>query len=242
MSDAARELDGRVVLVTGAHGGLGAEAAVACAQAGATVVLLGRRVPRLNRVHDRIAAAGGEALLYPMDLEGATPDDHAELAARIEAELGRLDGLLHCAAEFKGLTPLAHLDPAEFARSLHVGLTAPWWLTQALLPLLARAEDSAVVFTLDDPARTAHAYWGGYGVAQSGLQGMLRILHAELARGPIRVAGLMPGPMRTPLRARAYVEEDDRIALDPARYAPACVELLAPRGAAHRGAIWSPLA
>lgn len=235
-----RELGGRVVLVTGAHGGLGSEAAVACAKAGATVVLLGRRVPKLGRVHDRIVAAGGEALLYPMDLEGATPDDHAHLAERIDAELGRLDGVLHCAAEFKGLTPLPHLDPAEFARSLHVGLTAPWWLTQALLPLLARAPDSAVVFVLDDPARAGQAYWGGYGVSQFGLEGMVAILHAELARGPVRVAGLRPGPMRTTLRARAFVEEDDRVALDPARYAPACVELLAPRGAAHRGAVWSP--
>lgn len=242
MTAGSRELEGRVVLVTGAHGGLGAEAAVACAQAGATVVLLGRRVPKLNRVHDRVAGAGGEALLYPMDLEGATPDDHVDLAARIEAGLGRLDGVLHCAAEFKGLTPLAHLDPAEFARSLHVGLTAPWWLTQALLPLLARQDDAAVVFTLDDPARVGHGYWGGYGVSQFGLQGMVRILHDELARGPVRVAGLMPGPMRTPLRARAYVEEDDRIALDPVRYAAACVELLSPRGAAHRGAVWSPQA
>lgn len=239
MSDASRELHRRVVLVTGAHGGLGSEAAVACAQAGATVVLIGRRVPKLNRVHDRIAAAGGDALLYPMDLEGATPDDHAELATRVEAELGRLDGVLHCAAEFKGLTPLEHLDPAEFARSLHVGLTAPWWLTQAVLPLLSRADDAAVVFTMDDPARVGHGYWGGYGVSQFGLEGVIRILHGELVRGPVRVAGLRPGPMRTPLRARAYVEEDDRIALDPSRYAAACVELLSPRGAAHRGRVWA---
>lgn len=237
-----RELDGRVVLVTGAHGGLGSEAALACAQAGATVVLLGRRVPKLGRVYDRITAAGGEAALYPMDLEGATPDDHAQLAERIEAEFGRLDGLLHCAAEFKGLTPLAHLDPAEFARSLHVGLTAPWWLTQALMPLLARAADAAVVFVLDDPARVGQAYWGGYGVSQFGLEGMVSILHAELGHGPVRVAGLRPGPMRTPLRARAYVEEDDRVALDPARYAGACVELLSSRGAAHRGRVWAPAA
>lgn len=240
MSEPPLELDGRVVLVTGAHGGLGSEAAFACARAGATVVLLGRKVPRLNRLYDRVTAAGGQAAIYPMDLEGATPDDHAELATRLEQEFGRLDGLLHCAAEFKGLTPLAHLDPAEFARCLHVGLTAPWWLTQALLPLLSRPEDAAVVFTLDAPERAGAAYWGGYGVSQFGLQGVVRILHGELAHGPVRVAGLMPGPMRTPLRARAFVEETDRAALDPVRYAPACVELLAPRGLVHRGAIWAP--
>ncbi|MFX4366054.1 SDR family NAD(P)-dependent oxidoreductase, partial [Acinetobacter baumannii] len=74
-------LDGRVVLVTGATGGLGSASAQACARAGATVVLLGRKVPRLNRVYDAVAACGPEPLLYPLDLEGATPDDYAEMAA-----------------------------------------------------------------------------------------------------------------------------------------------------------------
>src|SRR5690606_38095294 len=97
-------LAGRVVLVSGAAGGLGSAAAVACAGAGATVVLLGRKVPKLNRVYDAIARQGPEPLLYPLDLEGASPDDYAELASRLQAEFGRLDGLLHCAAEFRGLT------------------------------------------------------------------------------------------------------------------------------------------
>ena len=88
MSDAAEPvsepaLKGRVILVTGAHGGLGAAASVACARAGATVVLLGRKVPRLTRVYDAVAAAGPEPLLYPLDLEGASADDNTEMAERI---------------------------------------------------------------------------------------------------------------------------------------------------------------
>jgi len=235
-----RVLEARVVLVTGAHGGFGSAVALACAAAGATVVLLGHKLPRLNRLYDRIAATGAQAALYPLDLEGASPDDYAQLAERLEAEFGRVDGVVHCAAEFRGLTPIVHADPADFARSLHVGLTAPWWLTQALLPLLAKAPDAAVVFTLDAPERVGAAYWGGYGVSQFGLQGVVRILHAELANSPVRVAGLMPGPMRTALRGRAWVEETDRQALDPALYAPAAVELLSAAGIAHRGQVWAP--
>lgn len=231
----------RVVLVSGAHGGLGSAAALACAQAGATVVLLGRKVPRLNRLYDAIAGEGLAPMLYPLDLEGASPDDYAELATRIDSELGRLDGVLHCAAEFRGLTPLAQTDPAAFARAIHVNLTAPWWLSQACLPLLAKAPDAALVFALDDPARVGQAYWGGYGLAQHGLAALVGMLHAELATSSVRVAGLRPGPMRTPLRARAYVDEGVQGAREPAAYAPACVALLSPAGAAHRGTVWSPL-
>jgi len=238
----ARALDGRVVLVTGAHGGLGSAAATACARAGATVVLLGRKVAKLNRLHDAIAAQPGAAapLLYPMDLEGASPDDHLALATRIDDAFGRLDGLLHCAAAFAGLTPLEQTDPAALARAIHVNLTAPVWLTQACLPLLRRSGDGAVVFALDDPARVGQAYWGGYGLAHLALDGLVGMLQAEQGAGGVRVSGLRPGPMRTPLRARAFVEEDDVAARDPAQFAAACVALLSPAGAEHRGCTWAP--
>ena len=235
-------LANRVVLVTGAHGGLGSAAALACARAGATVVLLGRKLPRLNRLYDAIASQGPEPLLYPLDLEGATPDDHADLAQRIDSDLGRLDGVLHCAAEFRGLTPLLQTDPAAFARAIHVNLTAPWWLSQACLPLLAKSSDAALVFVLDDPARVGQAYWGGYGVAQHALASLVGMLHAELPHSSVRICGLRPGPMRTPLRAKAFVEDNDRTASDPSAYAPACVTLLSSAGAAHRGRIWSVIA
>jgi NAD(P)-dependent dehydrogenase (short-subunit alcohol dehydrogenase family) len=229
-------LEDQVILVSGASGGLGSAAAVACAQAGATVILLGRRVAPLNRVYDAVTAVGPEPLLYPLDLEGATPDDHAELAERIEADLGRLDGLLHCAAEFKGLTPLLHTDPADFARAIHVDLTARWWLTQACLPLLARSGAGAVVFALDAPAPTG-AFWGGYGLAQHAQAALVPMLQAELgAHGP-RITGLKPGPMRTSLRARAFQPNTDQAARPASDYAGACVELLSAAGKDLRGSI-----
>ena len=235
-------LAGRVILVAGANGGLGQAASLACAQAGARLVLLGRRVPKLNRLLDAIDKAGAEASAYPLDLEGAAPDDYAQMAERLGAEYGRLDGVLHCAAEFRGLTPLLHTDPADFARAVHVNLTARWWLTQACLPLLEQRDDAAVVFAIDDISRVGGAYWGGYGIAQHGLVGLVQMLQAELAHSPVRVSGLQPGPMRTPLRARAYAADEDRHARDPANYAAHCVALLSTAGAAHRGQVWAPAA
>ncbi|MCG8276158.1 SDR family NAD(P)-dependent oxidoreductase [Stenotrophomonas sp. NLF4-10] len=244
MQDAppAGALDGRVVLVTGAAGGLGAAATRACAAAGATVVLLGRKIAKLNRVYDSAAQLGPEPLLYPLDLEGAGPDDYATLAERLEGEVGRLDGLLHCAADFAGLTPFELGDPAAFARAIHVNLTARAWLTQACLPLLRRREDAAVVFALDDPQRVGQAYWGGYGVAQHGLRGLIDTLHHELRNSPVRVSGVQPGPMRTHLRARAYTHENDFAPVEPAAYAEACVQLLSAGGAAWRGQVRDLLA
>ena len=235
---APRALDQRVILVSGAHGGLGSAAAIACARAGATVVLLGRKLPKLNRVYDAVAQAGAEPLLYPLDLEGATPDDYAELADRLHAELGHLDGVLHCAVEFKGLTPLEHTDPAAFARVMHVNLTAPWWLSQACLPLLRQSADAALVFALDDLERVGQPYWGAYGIAQHGLAAMVGMLHAELASSSIRVSALQPGPMRTGLRSRAYADDNDLQAREAADYADACVTLLSSAGATHRGQVW----
>ena len=231
----------RVVLIAGAAGGLGAAAAVACARAGATTVLLGRKVAPLNRVYDAAKAVGPEPVLYPLDLEGASPDDFDQLAQALEGEFGRLDGLLHCAAEFRGLTPLQHTDPADFARAIHVDLTARWWLTQACLPLLAKAEAGAAVFVLDDPARTGRAFWGGYGIAQAGQAALVGMLQAEIgAQGP-RISGLQPGPMRTGLRAKAYQANADLVARPPTDYADACVTLLSPAGAPWRGRVFEAL-
>ncbi|MBV6845524.1 SDR family NAD(P)-dependent oxidoreductase [Xanthomonas campestris pv. paulliniae] len=233
-------LSGRVVLITGAAGGLGAAAAQACAAAGATVVLLGRKVRPLERVYDAVAALGAEPLLYPLDLAGASPDDYAALAQRVQTELGGLHGLLQCAADFSGLTPTELVSPADFARSLHVNLTARAWLTQACLPLLRQQDDAAAVFVVDDPARVGQAYWGPYGAAQHAQRGLIATLHHETAAGPVRVGGLQPGPMRTALRARAFTHHEDNDAVDAARYAPACVSMLSAAGVTHRGAIWSP--
>lgn len=229
-------LAGRAVLVTGAHGGYGRAVALACARAGATPVLLGRKARKLEQLADALEKEGAEPVLYPLDLEGATPDDYAELAARIGERFGRLDGLVHCAADFPGLTPLAHTDPAAFARALHVDLTARWWLTQACLPLLQASASGSVVFVIDPAPAAAPAYWGGYGVAQHGLEALAAMLAAETAATALQVRTLRPGPMRTPLRARAYAADGDRVARDPSAFAAACIEALAPVAAHADGA------
>ena len=225
---AADSLRGRVVLVTGATGGLGRPCALAAAAAGATVVLSGRRVRALEGVYDVIERLGAPTpAIYPMDLLGATPKDHAELAATIEREFGRLDGLVHAAAHFDTLQPFEQQKPEEWARAQHVNVTAPFLSTSACMPLLRAAPDAAIVFVLDDLERVSRAFWGGYGVAKHALRGLASIVHEETDSSSVRTHALLPGPMRTALRRAAYYGEDTMARPDPAHAAAAVAALLA---------------
>lgn len=221
-------LAGRTILVCGAHGGLGEAIARASARAGAQVVLLGRRIPRLNKLYDALEAEGArQPAIYPLDLAGATPQDYATLAETLQRECGRLDAIVHCAAEFKGLASLENMPLEDWFTGLHVNLTAPWLLTRACLPLLREREDASVLFLLEDPEQTGRAFWGSYGVAKQALHGLIAILRDELANASVRVHGVLPGPMRTALRGRAFFAEDPGAIPLPEAYAPACIALLA---------------
>ncbi|MDE1958707.1 MAG: SDR family NAD(P)-dependent oxidoreductase [Xanthomonadaceae bacterium] len=234
----ADTLAGRVILVTGASGGLGQAVSLACAAAGASVVLLGRNVRALESVYDAIKAAGGaEPAIYPLNLEGASPRDCDGVATAIERDLGGLDGVVHAAARFDGLTPLDVLSAEEWLRVLQVNLTAPFLLMQALLPLLLARADSAAVFVLDDLERMRRAHWGAYGVAKAGLETLAAILHQEHDAGPLRVHALLPAPMRTALRKMAWFGEDTLRHPLPAVTAMAVVYLLSPAGMDARGAL-----
>lgn len=200
----------RVILVTGAGDGIGKAVSLAFAAHGATVILLGRTVSKLESVYDDIVAAGGpQPAIYPMDLEGAVPDDHRQLAERIESDLGRLDGLLHNAGLLGSLTPIEHYDPVEWLRVIQVNLHAPFLLTQACLALLKRAEDASVVFTSSGVGRRARAYWGAYAVSKFAVEGLMQVLADELdENSPVRVNSINPGRVRTAMRASAYPAEN----------------------------------
>ncbi|MEO8672300.1 MAG: SDR family NAD(P)-dependent oxidoreductase [Tahibacter sp.] len=229
-------LAGRTILIVGASGGLGRAAALACARAGAQVVLLGRKVANLEKVYDEIEQLGGiSPSIYPMNLEGATPSDYEELADTIERECGGLHGVVHAAAHFSGLQPAQEIKPEEWMRSLQVNLNAPFLLTQAALEVLQRQPDASVVFVLDDATRMRKAFWGAYGVAKAAMSGLVSILHEETESGPVRVHALLPAPMRTALRRMAYFGENTLQQPEPD--ATALVYLLSESARSLRGEV-----
>jgi NAD(P)-dependent dehydrogenase (short-subunit alcohol dehydrogenase family) len=200
----------RVILITGAASGIGRALADAMAAHGATLVLLDRDVHGLERAYDEIVAAGhAEPALYPMDLGGAGPDDYTTLAETLDREFGRLDALVHNAAELGALIPVSHFETELWFRTLQVDLHAPCLLTMACLGLLNASRDASVIFTSDAVGRHGKAYWGAYGVAKAGLEGFMQILADELeANTPVRANSIDPGPVLTGLRRIAYPGEN----------------------------------
>lgn len=222
-------LKDRVVLVTGATGGLGSVAARACAREGATVVLLGRTISKLQKLYDQIIADGGpQPAIYPLDLAGASEKDYLDLATVLEQELGALHGLLHCAAELGNLCPLADIDGERWARLLHVNLTAPFLLTRELLALMVKSGNGSVVFVGDSAVGEGKAYWGAYGVAKAGLKGYANILADETESFGLKVYVFVPGPMLSNIRRRAYPGEIPESLAAPDIHAERIVHLLGP--------------
>ncbi|AOV17213.1 3-oxoacyl-ACP reductase [Acidihalobacter aeolianus] len=201
-------LEGRVILITGAGDGIGRAVSLACAAHGATVILLGKTVKKLEAVYDEIESQGGlQPAIYPMNLEGATAKDYADLTDNIAGEFGQLHGLVNNAGWIGALTPFKHYDVELWAKVMAVNLHAPFLLTRACLPLLERAEDPAIVFSTHHCQR---AYWGGYGIAKAGQKGMLDILAAEYdaeSNHPMRVNGIDTGPVITRERRAHYPGE-----------------------------------
>lgn len=203
-------LCGRVILVTGAGDGIGRAAANAYAAHGATVILLGRTLKKLESVYDQIKEQGWpEAIIHPLDLEQAGTEDYDKLAEAIGEQFGRLDGLLHNAGILGKRTPIADYDLNTWCQVMHVNSTAQVALTQALLPLLEKSEDASIIFTSSSVGRKGRAFWGAYAVSKFATEGLMEVLADELEGiSNIRVNCINPGATRTRMRTQAYPAED----------------------------------
>lgn len=220
----------RIILVTGAGDGIGRTAAKALATHGATVVLSGRTLSKLERVYDEIEANGDpQPALVPVDFSLAGRHEYEQLANTIESEFGRLDGILHNASLLGDITPLEMYDPDTWDTVMKVNLRAPFLLTQALLPVLKQSPDASIVFTTSSVGRRARAFWGAYAISKSGIEGLSQMLADELMNiSNIRVNCINPGATRTSMRAAAYPGEDPESLKTPEEIMPLYLYLMGP--------------
>jgi NAD(P)-dependent dehydrogenase (short-subunit alcohol dehydrogenase family) len=226
------DLSGRTILITGASGGFGRALALECGRAGASVVLAGRNGTKLDRLYDEIVALGAvEPAIVQLDFASATAADYDRLSATIDREFGKLDGLVHAAALLGDRTPLEQYDVPTWCRVLHVNLTAPFILTQVLLPNLRKSADASVLFVSSSVARKPRAFWGAYAVSKAGLEALRILLAQELeSERNIRVNSVNPGRMRTAMRAAAYPAEDPNSLPQPSAVTAPFLYLLSAQG------------
>ena len=231
------DLRDRVILITGATGGLGRTLSIACAAAGATVVLHARIVRKLEALYDDIKGAGHtEPMILPLDFAKATADDFANVASALEAQVGRLDALIHTAAMLGSLGPIEHQSFDTWLALLRVNVAAPMGLTRTAIRLLDMASDAAVVFTLDSRGQDPRAYWGGYAVTKAGVAALARELADEWEhRERLRVNAVVPGPIRSPLRAQTHPAEDLSSLPPPDALVPLYLHLIAGQRKADSG-------
>jgi NAD(P)-dependent dehydrogenase (short-subunit alcohol dehydrogenase family) len=218
----------RTILVTGAGAGIGRSAALSFAAHGATVILLGRTLEKLEAVYDAIAAAGyPQAAIFETDMLTATAEDYQRFADYIEEEFGQLDGLLHNASILGQRTPIAQADARQWQDVMQVNVNAQMMLTQALLPLLEKAPSASIVFTSSGVGRKGRAYWGAYAVSKFATEGFMQTLADELENtSNIRVNSLNPGATRTAMRATAYPAENPNTLPTPEDIMPAYLYLM----------------
>ncbi len=220
-------LQHKTILVTGANRGLGRAITLDLAKAGATVVMLGRDLASLEQTYDDVVSRGyATPILYPLDLEGAQPQDYHALQQSLLAHENGLDGLIHNASILGTMMPIQQYDLKLWYTTLQINLHAVFMLTQALIAVLNQSPDGRILFVSDAVGRTPKAYWGAYGVSKAAIEGFSQILAQELERTNIRVNTFDPGKMRTELRRAAYPAENSDKLPRPDAISPAVVYLM----------------
>ena len=202
-------LQNKIVLITGAASGIGRATALACAQQGATLILLDKQNKQLNSLYDELEALGVDTSILVLDdlltLDVARAEN---LANQIKDTFGHLDGLFHFAAHNAPLSPMEYVAEDLWQKVFQVNLNAARILTTALLATLDAATSPCVTFCSGSAAREGKAYWGPTGTIWGAIDTLADIFNQEcLESRNIRFFSVDPGAVNTPMRNRLYPAE-----------------------------------
>jgi len=187
----------RVVVVTGASRGIGEAIALACADAGAHVVLASRKQADLDRVAAAIRERGRTALAVACHT--GKPDEVIALFARATAELGRVDALVNNAATNPYFGPLIDTPDAAFDKTIEVNLKGYFGCAREYVRHLRGrgAETGAIVNVASIAGIRGAAAQGVYGMTKAAVISLTETLAWELGSSKIRVNAIAPGLVET---------------------------------------------
>ncbi|MBL0711104.1 MAG: YciK family oxidoreductase [Colwellia sp.] len=229
-------LKGKVILVTGAGAGIGKQAAITYAKLGATVILLGKTVSKLEAVYDEIIALNlAEPAIVPLDLKGATKQHYIDMSATIASQFGKLDGALLNASILGELTPFTQIHEQIFNDVMNVNVTAQYLLAQALIPTLQLAEKASLVFTSSGVGNQGRAYWGAYSISKFATEGMMQVIADEYENSTLRTNAINPGATKSNMLASVFLAEVKFKLSQPADIMPLYVYLMSDDSVAVNG-------
>lgn len=190
------EIDGKVVAVTGASGGIGEAIARTLADRGAAVVLGARRTERLEKVAEDIRARGGRAVVRTTDV--TVREDLDRLVARAVEEFGRLDVLVSNAGISK-IGPMADLDVDGWSAMIDVNLRGVLHGIAAALPVFRRQGRGHLVTTVSTAGLKITPTMAVYAGTKNAVRTLLEGLRQESTDGVLRTTAVSPGFVRTDL-------------------------------------------
>jgi len=205
-----RDCKGMGVLITGGGSGIGAETARLFAERGARVTISGRRADRL----DAVAAQIGETCMTVVGDVGSGTDRRRMLDTAAEHAGGRLDALINNAGNMYR-QPVDAYDAAYLREAFEVNVIAGMMLSSIAIPLLEQTK-GAIVFIGSTHTRRAFAGASPYATTKAAVEGLARVMAAELGPRGIRVGCVLPGAVATELNIRAGLMREDEVS---ARYA-----------------------
>jgi NAD(P)-dependent dehydrogenase (short-subunit alcohol dehydrogenase family) len=189
--DDARRFAGKVVVITGAAGGIGRAAALRFAGEGARVVAVDVQRPAVEETVALVRAAGGAAHAALADVTRAA--DFARVAEEAVVAFGGVDCLFNNAGVEGVFAPLLAYPEDAFDQVLAVNVKGVWLGIKALAPLLRARGGGAIVNTASVAGLIGTAGNGAYGASKHAVVGLTRTAARELAADGIRVNAVCPG-------------------------------------------------
>jgi NAD(P)-dependent dehydrogenase (short-subunit alcohol dehydrogenase family) len=186
----AFRLDGKVAIVTGASSGLGVSFATGLAEAGADIAICARRLDRLERTRDDVAALGRRCLAVPADV--SEPEDCNRVVAQTVEELGHVDILINNAG-IGTAVPATRESPEEFRKVIDINLNGSYFMAQACGRAMKQGGSIVNVGSVLG-STTAFLPQAAYGASKAAIIGLTRDLAQQwTGRKNIRVNALAPG-------------------------------------------------